>query len=173
MACANSVTQPARGRASTRPPDNPQQLTAPKLPGRTGTRGRGKGRALEAPGAASASSSKSSALRPLNIVWDETHVQELVSWLMTRPADRHILYHDHNPTGSTPPFPPSERPSGKQKKDVHAAIAKHIFEGKDHEYTNGPDRHNVTSVSNQLTACIYTVHFSLHIPVTDSLFNIA
>ena len=172
MACANSVTQPARGRASTRPLDNPQQSTAPKLPGRTGTHGRGKGRALEAPGAASASSSKSSAPQPPNIVWDETHIQELVSWLITCPADRHILYHDHNQTGSTPPFPPSEWPSGKQKKDVHAAIAKHIFEGKDHEYTNNPDRY-VTSVSNQLTACIYTVHFSLHIPVTVSLFNIA
>ena len=79
-------------------------------------------------------SSKFSTPRPLNIIWDKTHVQELVSWLVTRPADRHVLYHDHNQAGSGPPLPPNERPSGRQK-NIHVAIARHIFDGKDPEYS--------------------------------------
>ncbi|KAF8424780.1 hypothetical protein L210DRAFT_799294, partial [Boletus edulis BED1] len=89
--------------------------------------------------------------RPPNIVWDEGRVQELVTWLITHPADRHVLYHDRNQAGSAPPLPPNERPSGRQKKDVHAAIAKNIFNSKDPEYSNDPERYT-TSVSNRLTA---------------------
>ena len=64
--------------------------------------------------------------------------QELVSWLVTHPADRHILYHDHIQSGSAPPLPSNQRPSGRQKKDIHAAIAKHIFNSKKSEYSNNP-----------------------------------
>jgi hypothetical protein len=124
--------------------------------------GRGKGRAQVMTGVVptGTTSSKSSTPRPPNIIWDETCVQELVSWLVTRPTDRHVLYHDRNQAGSTPPpLPPNEWPSGRQKKDIHAAIARHIFYGKDPEYSTDPDRY-ATSVSNRLTADVHILYIS-------------
>jgi hypothetical protein len=99
--------------------------------------------------------------RPPNIVWDQDHVQELVSWIVTHPTDRNILYHDRNQSGSAPPSP-NERPSGRQKKDIHAVIAKHIFEGKVSDYTNDPEQY-ATSVSNRLTAYISIPLLHFHI----------
>lgn len=148
--------QQAKGKASARPSDNNQPI--PKPAGRTGGRGKGKGRAQDATGPLPTASSKSSTPRPPNIVWDEGRVQELVTWLITHPADRHVLYHDRNQAGSAPPLPPNERPSGRQKKDVHAAIAKNIFNSKDPEYSNDPERYT-TSVSNRLTAYVTSNHF--------------
>jgi len=119
---------------------------ATTLVGRATGRARGKGKAPEVSGVSKAPPKVASA-RPLNIIWDEVCVQELVTWLVTRPADRHVLYHDQS---STLP-PPGKRPSGKQKKGIHAAIARHIFEGKESDYSSDPDRF-ATSVSNHLTA---------------------
>jgi hypothetical protein len=126
----------------------------PNPPART-TRGKGKGKAQEATGPPAAASKSSTPKLP-NIIWGETRVQELVSWLVTRPADRNILYHDRNQSGPAPSLSPDQRPSGKQKKDIHAAIAKHIFDGRDSEYSNDPDRYT-TSVCNRLTAYVHSL----------------
>ena len=156
----SSTTQKAKRRASAKPSGNAQPI--PKPAGRTGTQGKGKGRAQEATGPLPATSSKSSTPRPPNITWDENRVQELVSWLVTCLADRHVLYHDCNQAGSAPPLPSNEQPSGRQKKDIHAVIAKHIFGGKDPEYLNSLERY-VMSVSNRLTA--YVTHNPFISPV--------
>jgi hypothetical protein len=124
--------------------------------------GRGKGRAqvMTRVVPTGTTSSKSSTPRPPNIIWDETCVQELVSWLVTHPTDRHMLYHDHNQAGSSPPLFPNEWPSGRQKKDIYAAIARHIFDCKDPEYSTNQDRY-ATSVSNRLTADVHILYISL------------
>ena len=99
--------------------------------------------------------------RPPNIIWDENRVRKLVTWIVDRPADRHILYNDRNQSGSAPPLS-NEHSSGKQKKDIHAAIAKHIFEGEDPEYSNNPSCY-AKSVSNRLIAYVHT-HTTLAYP---------
>ena len=147
-----SKMQPHRDRTLSKSTDKVRPT--PNPPARI-TRGKGKGKAREATGPP-AVASKSSTPKLPNITWGEARVQELVSWLVTRPADRNILYHDRNQSGPAPPLTPDQRPSGKQKKDIHAAIAKHIFDGKDSEYSNDPDRYT-TSVCNRLTAYVHTL----------------
>ncbi|KAL4062818.1 hypothetical protein V8B97DRAFT_1877335, partial [Scleroderma yunnanense] len=69
-----------------------------------------------------------------NISWDAdlTHLEKLVSWLVSHPTDCHILFHDHTGNSSTTSaLSASNKPSGRNKKDVQAAIAKHIFEQDD------------------------------------------
>ena len=71
---------------------------------------------------------------PPNISWDAdpTRSEKLVAWLVSHPTDRHILFHDHAGNSSaTPAISPNNKPSGRNKKDVQAAIAKHIFEHDD------------------------------------------
>ena len=153
MASTSSKTQQPRSRALSKPSEKAPPV--PKPPGRTAC-GWGKGRLRTQEVTGPLTAAKSSALRPPNIIWDETHVQELVSWLVTHPADRHILYHDRNQSKSAPSLPPDQQPSGRQKKNIHAAITKHIFDGKDSEYSNDPNRY-ATSVCNQLTAYVHTL----------------
>ena len=129
MAAASSHS--SRNQASAQPSASTQP--APRPPGKT-ARGRARARVPELPGTLSTTSSRSVAPRPPNIVWDQDCVQELVSWIVTHPADRNILYHDRNQSGSAPLPSPSEQPSGRQKKDIHTVIAKHIFEGKVSDY---------------------------------------
>ena len=87
------------------------------------------------------------------ISWDAdpTHTDKLVSWILNHPADHHILFHDC--LSNTSQLNVSDKPSGKNKKDVSAVIAKHIFE-HDHIYAalyqSDPNRF-ATSVINRLT----------------------
>jgi hypothetical protein len=70
---------------------------------------------------------------------------------MSRVADRHVLFHDRSSSTSIK-LAPGDKPSGKNKKDVSAVIAKHIFEeDPDHSssYAAEPTRY-VTSVINRL-----------------------
>lgn len=153
MAGTSSKNQQSSARAWFNSLDNLQPDSKPES-SRTGMWGKGKSKAQETTGPLpAASSAKSSTPRPPNIVWDGTCVQELVSWLVTHPTDRYILYHNRNQAGSAPLLPPNQWPSGRQKKDIHAAIAKHIFDSKEPEYLDGSDRY-MTSVSNRLTAYV-------------------
>ncbi|KAL4069010.1 hypothetical protein J3A83DRAFT_4373282 [Scleroderma citrinum] len=64
------------------------------------------------------------------ISWDAdpTCSEKLVAWLVSHPADCHILFHDHTGNSSTTSaLFTNDKPSGRNKKDVQAAIAKHIF----------------------------------------------
>jgi hypothetical protein len=92
-----------------------------------------------------------------NIVWEGTCTDQLVTWITLHAADRHILFHDRSTSTPTPVFLPGDRPSGKNKKDVLAAIAKHIFGGNpDHSasYASDPTRY-VTSVTNHLGVYVW------------------
>ena len=76
----------------------------------------------------------------------------LVAWITSHSADHHILFYDCLSSASVSRFSQAseDRPSGKNKKDVSAAIAKHIFEtDPDHAntYVEEPGRY-VTSVIN-------------------------
>ncbi|KAF8551932.1 hypothetical protein OG21DRAFT_1486619 [Imleria badia] len=102
-------------------------------------RGRGRGRGRGSQDLAAAAPAMTS--RAPNIIWDEKRVTKLVAWIVERPADRHILYSGSAPATTGPSgTKQDEHPSGKQKKDIHAAIAKHIFDGEDSEYSNNPGR---------------------------------
>ena len=89
-----------------------------------------------------------------NIIWEGTRTDQLVSWIMSHAADRHILFHDCLTSTPTPVFLPSDKPSSKNKKDVLVAIAKHIFGGDpEHATLHAPDpTRYVTSVTNCLGA---------------------
>ena len=89
-----------------------------------------------------------------NITWEGKHTDQLVEWSMTHTADWHILFHDCVTSTSASKPPPGDKPSGKSKKEVSAAIARHIFiTDPDHSflYASDPLRY-VTSVINQLGA---------------------
>ncbi|KIK12569.1 hypothetical protein PISMIDRAFT_120664 [Pisolithus microcarpus 441] len=67
--------------------------------------------------------------RVLPVQWDATCTNQLVTWLLTHAADRHILFHNKN-TGESSCAPPAalgDKPSGRNKKEVHLTIASHIF----------------------------------------------
>ena len=88
----------------------------------------------------------------VNITWEGRHTDMLVAWITSHSADCHILFHDHSSSASASRFSQAskDRPSGKNKKDVSAAIAKHIFEtDPDHAntYVEEPGRY-VMSVIN-------------------------
>ncbi|KAI6106783.1 hypothetical protein EDD17DRAFT_1839924 [Pisolithus thermaeus] len=69
------------------------------------------------------------------ISWDAdpSCTDKLVAWILGHPTDCHILFHDH--TTNVPALSPEDRPSGKNKKDIVAVIARHIFES-DSVYAN-------------------------------------
>ncbi|KAF8443715.1 hypothetical protein L210DRAFT_793454, partial [Boletus edulis BED1] len=86
-----------------------------------------------------------------NITWDGRRMDSLVVWITSRAADRHILFHDRSSSTLTKLIP-SDKPSGKNKKEVSTAIAKHIFkDDPDHSsaYEADPARY-VTSIINRL-----------------------
>ena len=159
---SNSRNQRGKDRASSQAAQ-PLPVTQPNPPRPlTWGRERGRGRGQEPPATLpTATAPATTTSRPPNIIWDENQVRKLVTWIVDHPADRRILYGDRNQSGSAPPLS-NECPSGKQKKDIHAAIAKHIFEGEDPEYSNNPSRY-AKSVSNQLIAYIHT-HTTLAYP---------
>ncbi|KAN0098044.1 hypothetical protein V8E55_002490 [Tylopilus felleus] len=98
---------------------------------------------------------KASTMDPLpsKISWEGGHTDTLVTWIISRPADRHVLYHNRYSSSSTLP-PSGDKPSGKNKKEVAAIIAQHIFR-KDPEHSvqfaADPAKYT-TSVINQLSA---------------------
>ncbi|KIK14476.1 hypothetical protein PISMIDRAFT_116974 [Pisolithus microcarpus 441] len=67
--------------------------------------------------------------RVLPVQWDATRTDQLVTWLLTHAADRHILFHDKNTGESshTPLAAPGDKPSGCNKKEARLTIASHIF----------------------------------------------
>ena len=90
----------------------------------------------------------------LNIVWEGRRTDQLVEWITTHIADRHILFHDRSTSTSASRPPPGDKPSGKSKKEVSAVIARHIFASDpDHLslYAADPSKY-VTSVINRLGA---------------------
>ncbi|KAL4062362.1 hypothetical protein J3A83DRAFT_4194785 [Scleroderma citrinum] len=107
------------------------------------------------PPAAPPSGQEVTSKSPHNISWDAdlTHLEKLVSWLVSHPTDCHILFHDHTGNSSTTStLSASNKPSGRNKKDMQAAIAKHIFEQDDiyaELYVSHPDKF-LTSLGNQL-----------------------
>ena len=90
-----------------------------------------------------------------NISWDAdpSRSEKLVTWLVSHPADCHILFHDCAGNSSTAPtLSPSDKPSGRNKKDVQAVIAQHIFEHDDvyaELYVSHPEKFT-SSVGNRL-----------------------
>ena len=68
-----------------------------------------------------------------NVTWESnpTLTTNLIRWLVDRPADRHILFHDR----ATSTYIPSsgDKPSGRNKKEVLAVVAAYLFE-KDPAY---------------------------------------
>ena len=76
----------------------------------------------------------------------------LVKWIVSHTTDQHILSHDCSSSASTMKLSPNDKASGKNKKDVSAAITKHIFENNpDHSSTYQEElRRYVTSVINWL-----------------------
>lgn len=65
---------------------------------------------------------------------------KLVEWLVQHPADCAILFNG-KPDGLGPP-------SGKNKQEVHTAIARSIF-GDEEKYTTYPDKYR-ESVANRI-----------------------
>ncbi|KIK91274.1 hypothetical protein PAXRUDRAFT_76891, partial [Paxillus rubicundulus Ve08.2h10] len=64
------------------------------------------------------------------IYWDVAHTDTLVEYLLTHPADCCILFSDKNIGNLTSqPKETTTKPSGHTKRDIHAIIAKAIFEG--------------------------------------------
>ena len=104
------------------------------------------------PTAAAAAASGPVDPLPSKISWEEGHTDALVTWIISHPADRHVLYHDRYSSSSTLP-PSGDKPSGKNK-EVAAVIAQHIFR-KDPEHSvqfaANPAKYT-TSVINQLSA---------------------
>ena len=88
-----------------------------------------------------------------NVNWDNSPIltTNLIQWLLSHPADRHILFHDCASSTHVPV--PGDRPSGRNKKEVQAVIAKHLFE-KDPTYSSAytldPGRFS-TSLNNRLS----------------------
>ena len=62
-----------------------------------------------------------------NITWEEKHADQLVEWITTHTTDQHILFHDHATSTSASKPPPGDKPSGKSKKEVSVAIARHTY----------------------------------------------
>ncbi|KAI6046840.1 hypothetical protein EDC04DRAFT_2887319 [Pisolithus marmoratus] len=89
-----------------------------------------------------------------SISWDAdpTHMDKLVSWIVSHSGDCNILFHDCLSNITPLVLSPDDKPSGKNKKEVTSVITKHIFE---HDvayaslYALDPGKF-ATSVTNQL-----------------------
>jgi len=68
-----------------------------------------------------------------NVNWESNPAltNKLIQWLLTHPADRHVLFHDHATSTYIPG--PGSKLSGRNKKEVLAVVAGHLFE-KDSTY---------------------------------------
>ena len=79
-----------------------------------------------APEPVSASSSKKAS--STNVAWEGKCTDLLVNWILTHVANCHTLFHDHSSTATLPVLSPEDKQSGKNKKEISAVIARHIFE---------------------------------------------
>jgi len=68
-----------------------------------------------------------------NVNWESNLAltNKLIQWLLTHPADQHILFHDRATSTYIPG--PGSKPSGRNKKEVLVVVAGHLFE-KDSSY---------------------------------------
>lgn len=76
---------------------------------------------------ASTTSVPAKRMTPVHITWEGSCTDQLITWITSHAADHHILFHDHSLSISIKPLL-GKKPSGKNKKDIFAVIAKHIFE---------------------------------------------
>lgn len=67
----------------------------------------------------------SESMHPKNVIWNSTHTDKLIDWLLNHPANCRILFSDKN-ASDLPPLP-AERPLGHNKKDVQGIIAQVVF----------------------------------------------
>lgn len=127
---------------------------------RSSAKKKGKDRALmplpssppSEPATIPSSSKKTSSV---NVIWDERRTDLLVQWILSHPADRHILFHDRT-SSTVPKLSPDDKPSGKNKKEVSTVIARHIF-AKDPDYSalyKAEPGKFVTSVINRLNTYV-------------------
>ncbi|KIJ13920.1 hypothetical protein PAXINDRAFT_13241 [Paxillus involutus ATCC 200175] len=63
-----------------------------------------------------------------NVNWDSSSIltTNLIQYLLSHPANRHLLFHDHAAAAHVPI--PGDKASGKNKREVQAVIAKHLFQ---------------------------------------------
>ena len=147
------------GPSMQKPPANvttppvPSMVPRPKVSTSMSQKKRcGRAKVAPTPTAAAAASGPVDPL-PSKISWEGGHTDALVTWIISRPADCHVLYHNQYSFSSTLP-PSGDKPSGKNKKEVAAIIAQHIFR-KDPEHSvqfvADPAKYT-TSVINRLSA---------------------
>ena len=133
------ATQPAGGQVDPPPQALSDQHRAAPVTTKRGGRGKASRPTQKGP----------------SISWDSdpTRTDKLVAWIVNHAADRHILFHDRSSNNPPPALSPDDRPSGKHKKGVAAAIAEHIFK-EDHDYgelyKSDPGKF-VSSVINRLS----------------------
>ncbi|KAI6006865.1 hypothetical protein EDD15DRAFT_2357900 [Pisolithus albus] len=97
-------------------------------------------------------------VKGLQVHWDQdpTRTERLIRWLLSHAADRHILFHDKNTgqSSSAPPPAAGDKPSGRNKKEVHLAIAKCIFEDDSvygEQYATNPDKFQLCVMNRLVT----------------------
>jgi len=89
-----------------------------------------------------------------SVYWERyPHLTErLLSWLISHPSDRVILFYDRRATQEGTPL--QEKPSGCHKKDVHTVLAREIFSGDPvygRTYASQPDKFATAVQSRLLT----------------------
>ncbi|KIJ67139.1 hypothetical protein HYDPIDRAFT_26543 [Hydnomerulius pinastri MD-312] len=84
---------------------------------------------------------------------DPTRTEKLLSWLLSHPADRIVLFYDKkDPSPSLSPAAADNKASGTRKKYVHAVIAEHVFKSDavyGPTFTKQPDKFTI-AVANRL-----------------------
>jgi len=136
--------------AASLPPQAPSALPRARVPATASKKRGGKAEGkVVALGVAATPTMKGPSVQ-----WDTnpTCTDKLVSWILNHPADCNVLFHDHLLNSPPPVLSPEERPSGKNKKDITAVIAKHIFQDDlaySVLYASDPGKFTL-SVTNQL-----------------------
>lgn len=106
--------------------------------------------AMKEKGPAVATEDSSESAQPKNIHWDNSCTDLLVNWLLTHPANFHVLFSNKN-TANLPCLP-TEWPLVHTKKKAKSIIAQAIF-ANDTEYqrmyATSPAKFQV-SVGNQI-----------------------
>ena len=113
------ATQPASGQVDPPPQALSDQHHAAPVTTKRGRRGKASRPTQKGP----------------SISWDSdpTRTNKLIAWIVNHAANQHILFYDRSSNNPPPALSPDDRPLGKHKKGVAAAIAKHIFK-EDHNY---------------------------------------
>ncbi|KAF9232943.1 hypothetical protein BU15DRAFT_80663 [Melanogaster broomeanus] len=160
MASTGSRPRSTRGGGRGSKNSNPPRATAnPPNPGPSASGSKAKtapAKARALPPLQETHLPSSSQAKGFQVYWDHVpaRTDTLVEYLLTHPADCHVLFNDKN-TGNTTSKPQEivEKPSGRTKKDIQAVIAKIIFEHDSayaEAYQATPDKFQVC-VGNRLT----------------------